>query len=41
MRRMKKVLRRRMVKRGMWPGKDLLRVVSSTPGVVAPLREAA
>jgi DNA-directed RNA polymerase specialized sigma24 family protein len=41
MRQMKKVYRRRMVELGMWPGMDLLRVVSSTPGVVAALREAA
>jgi hypothetical protein len=38
---MKKVYRRRMVKRGMWPRMDLRWVVSSTPGVVAALREAA
>jgi hypothetical protein len=41
MRQMKKVYRRRMVKLAMWPGKDLLKVVCSTPSVVAALREAA
>jgi hypothetical protein len=38
---MKKVWRRRMVKLRTWPGMDLLRVVSSTPGVVAAQRETA
>ncbi len=41
MRQMKKVYRRRMVKLGTWSGMNLPRVVCSTPGVVAALREAA
>jgi hypothetical protein len=41
MRQMKKVWRRRMVDLGMWRGRRLLKVVSSNPGVVAALREAA
>jgi DNA-directed RNA polymerase specialized sigma24 family protein len=41
MRQMKKVWRRRLVKLGMWPGMDLLKVVSSAPGAVGTLREAA
>jgi DNA-directed RNA polymerase specialized sigma24 family protein len=41
MRQMRKVYRRRMVELKMWPGMDLLKLVSSTPHAAAMLREAA
>jgi RNA polymerase sigma factor (sigma-70 family) len=38
---MQSAYRKRMVKLGIWPGMDLLRLVSSTPGAIATLRKAA
>ncbi len=41
MRQMRKVYRRHMVKRGLWPDMPSLQVVASSPGAVARLRSVA